>query len=65
MPRYALIVIGLAIIAFGGRPAKTANLVLNPGFETGDFTGWNVSGDGILLDTAFPNTGCCDAAFTR
>jgi hypothetical protein len=45
-------------------PALAANLVLNPSFETGDFTGWSVAGDGILIDTVFPNTGNFDAAFT-
>ena len=41
-----------------------ANLVLNPGFETGDFTGWSVTGDGVLIDNVFPNTGLYDAAFS-
>jgi hypothetical protein len=45
-------------------PAAATNLVLNPGFETGDFTDWTVTGDGVAIDNAFPNTGCCDAVFT-
>jgi hypothetical protein len=44
--------------------ADAANLVLNPGFETGDFTDWVVTGDGVAIDTTFPNTGCCDAVFS-
>ena len=51
--------------------AAQANLVTNPGFETGDFTGWALSGDttftgvdgfsphsgsfGAFLGTDFPN----------
>ncbi len=37
-------VLGLAtlgVFALSVAPAQAQNLVLNPGFETGDFTGWN------------------------
>ncbi|MGH7012405.1 MAG: PEP-CTERM sorting domain-containing protein, partial [Caulobacteraceae bacterium] len=44
--------------------SAATNLVVNPGFETGDFTGWTVSGDGISIDSAFPNSGTYDAAFS-
>jgi hypothetical protein len=52
----------IALVALAGPVG--ANLVLNPGFETGDFTGWSVTGDGILIDNVFPNTGLYDAAFS-
>ncbi len=52
----------VALAALAG-PAK-ANLVQNPGFETADFTHWAVTGDGILIDDVFPNTGLYDAAFS-
>jgi hypothetical protein len=45
-------------------PAAATNLVLNTGFETIDFSDWTVTGDGVAIDNAFPNTGCCDAVFT-
>ncbi len=33
----------LAIIGFAQAPASAQNLVTNPGFETGDFTGWTTT----------------------
>ncbi len=54
----------LALLASLAGPAGAANLVLNPGFETGDFTDWTVTGDGISIDSVFPNTGLYDAAFS-
>jgi hypothetical protein len=64
MPRCNLIPVWFALAAVISGPAAAANLVLNPGFETGDFINWSVSGDGIAIDNVFPNTGCCDAALT-
>jgi hypothetical protein len=64
MPRCSLAIVWCSIAVALSGPAARANLVLNPGFETGDFTDWSVTGDGISIDTLFPNTGCCDAAFT-
>jgi hypothetical protein len=64
MPRCNRILVLLAVAAGMCGSAAAADLVLNPGFETGDFTNWTVTGDGIAIDTAFPNTGCCDAVFT-
>ncbi len=52
-PRTSLYAMALATTALaGGLPAHAApiNLVANPGFETGNFTGWTVSG-------SFPNIG--------
>ena len=34
----------LAVSGFALTPASAQNLVTNPGFETGDFTGWTASG---------------------
>jgi len=64
MPRCTLIPVWFALAATLGGPATAANLVLNPGFETSDFTDWSITGDGISIDRVFPNTGCCDAAFS-
>ena len=64
MTRRDLILVWLTLVGAMCGPAAAASLVLNPGFETGDFTNWTVTGDGIAIDTAFPNSGCCDAVFT-
>jgi hypothetical protein len=64
MPRCNLILVWLTLVAALCGSAASANLVLNPGFETGDFTNWTVIGDGIAIDTVFPNAGCCDATFS-
>lgn len=64
MPCRKLVLAWFALAAVVGGPAVAANLVLNPGFETGDFTDWSVTGDGVAIDNVFPNTGCCDAAFS-
>ncbi|HUN50382.1 MAG TPA: PEP-CTERM sorting domain-containing protein [Candidatus Sulfotelmatobacter sp.] len=67
MMRSTLIAIGMALLAFCGGTAR-AELVLNGGFESNDgvssFTSWTNSGDGILVDQTFPNSGTSDAAFT-
>ena len=42
-----------AVAAFSfAHPAK-ANLITNPGFETGDFTGWTTSGFAVVSGTFF------------
>jgi hypothetical protein len=39
------------------RPAS-ANLITNPGFETGDFTGWTLGGFGnVGVDSSNPHSG--------
>jgi hypothetical protein len=57
-----LLALACAILLTAG--AARANIVQNPGFETGDFSDWTVTGNGIAIDTVFPNTGCCDAVFS-
>ena len=64
MVRNILIALCCGIAVFCGARCALANLVANPGFETGDFTGWTVTGDGIGIDTVFPNTGNFDAFFS-
>jgi hypothetical protein len=53
-------------LALVGAPALAANLVVNGGFETGDFTGWTItpagSGSLFFVDSA-PHTGTYGAAF--
>lgn len=44
----------IAVGAFNGASAAPVNLLANPGFETGDFTGWTIGGNslqsGVSLD---------------
>ena len=51
--------LGLATV-----PAR-ANLVANGGFETGDFTGWTLTGTGggVAIDNTAAHSGSYDAAF--
>jgi hypothetical protein len=58
-----MIAMGAALAAILAVQAH-AQLVTNGGFETGDFTGWSNTGDGIDIDAVFPNSGSFDAAFT-
>ena len=67
MPRVKPCVSGLVLslaLGLATVPAR-ANLVTNGGFETGDFTGWTLTGTGggVAIDTRFPHTGTSDAAF--
>jgi hypothetical protein len=64
MSRTISMIFCIALAALCSGRSEAANLVANPGFETGDFTGWTVTGDGILIDSTFPNTGTYDAAFS-
>lgn len=54
-------------VLLAGIPTAAAaqNLVTNPGFETGDFTGWTVEGPGTChgVDGVNPNTGMFGAFF--
>jgi hypothetical protein len=72
----AIFLAGLA--SLGGVPLAQAvglpaNLVLNPGFETGDFTGWTVGGNttspgayyGVNCTDGFQNSGSCAAFFAE
>jgi hypothetical protein len=57
----------LAALALAGTlsapPAQAQNLVANPGFETGDFTGWDVTGALAYVTTDSPHTGSYAAIF--
>ena len=51
-------------------PFCAANLVSNPGFETGNFTSWTIvdnasptSANDFFIDSSFPHSGSFDAAF--
>jgi hypothetical protein len=63
--------IGL-VVACGASPAHASNIVLNGGFETGDFTDWTTdqtssfpwgidSGSGAFAGMFFASTGCVGA----
>jgi hypothetical protein len=58
------IAIGLLAALLSTGPAE-ANLVVNPGFETGDFTGWTLGGNTILADVGgfYTRSGNFGAAF--
>jgi hypothetical protein len=63
-PRLAPILVAAALIAWCPLPTRAANLIVNPGFETGNFSGWIFtpgpsSGSGV--DNSNPHTGT-DAA---
>jgi len=56
----------VALTAACALPALAGNIVINPGFETGDLTGWNATyaADGALLDAdGAANTGGYAAEF--
>jgi len=44
LPKILLALTAVAALSFA-HPAKAINLITNPGFETGDFTGWTQSGN--------------------
>ena len=47
----------LAFLTVGGLPARAQNLLVNPGFETGDLTGWASNGAPVTLDAAWAHSG--------
>src|SRR6202011_3988465 len=62
VPAGSLGIIGAFLAITASAPAR-AELVVNGGFETGDFTGWTVSDpNGIVIDNTDPNSGNADAS---
>ena len=51
----ALAAIGLFVI-MGQADAAVYNLLVNPGFETGDFSGWTVGGNSMNTGVASDGT---------
>jgi hypothetical protein len=51
----------IALVASAALSAHAQNLVTNPGFETGDFTGWTQSG--CQVTNTFRHSGMFDAQF--
>ncbi len=57
-------ILALMGLFLGAASASQAqNLVVNPGFETGDTTGWVVTGSNYSIDSGVGHTGLCAAAF--
>jgi MYXO-CTERM domain-containing protein len=58
-----LAAVGAAVAALGGLPViARADIIVNGGFETGDFSGWNTHGPAITVAT-FARTGRFSAQF--
>jgi hypothetical protein len=56
MKRLLACVSALALVLAGAGQARADNLIVNGGFETGDFTGWNLSGNsGFISITNNPS----------
>jgi len=56
-----------AVAALSVAYPASANLIMNPGFETGDFTGWTASGDAGVFGTiggVAPHSGNFQAVFS-
>jgi hypothetical protein len=55
----------LASVFFATPPVRAANIVVNGDFETGDFTGWTLTGPTTFsaVDTVAPHTGNFAAFF--
>jgi hypothetical protein len=47
----------IAVVASAALSARAQNLVANPGFETGDFTGWINNSGGNFVNSANAHTG--------
>jgi len=47
----------IALVASAALSAHAQNLVLNPGFETGDFTDWTIRGSGYFVGQGAPHSG--------
>ena len=66
--RFALAIVAIAVALGGARSAVAGNLVDNPGFETGDFTGWTVGGltayTNVVSYAPYVNTGDYGAQFS-
>jgi hypothetical protein len=67
MPRLVSTLAAVAIAwLFAVTPEASADLVMNGGFETGNFSGWTISGDTLGdfgVDGSNPNTGAFAAFF--
>ncbi len=69
LERFAVRAFAIVAIALAGLPGRAANLVVNPGFETGDLTGWIVSPDSSSgcscygVDNLQPHSGAYEAYF--
>jgi hypothetical protein len=64
LTRTAVAVVGLALVMIA--PAQAANIVTNGSFETGDFTGWTLTGDQTFNGVQCPGgqpDGNCSAFF--
>ena len=53
-----------ALAALSLARSASANLITNPGFETGDFTGWTAQGFFVVVDNSNPHSGFYEAFMT-
>lgn len=53
----------LGLVVFAPSLAQAQNLVVNPGFETGDFTGWTITGSTASVQLGDGHTGLYAASF--
>jgi Carbohydrate binding domain len=66
--QFRIIATTLATITFLGLSTARGDLIVNGGFETGDFSGWTLSGDTSSpttygVDSSYPFAGTYDAYF--
>lgn len=61
------LVVAAVVLGLVAGQARAGNLIVNGGFETGNFSGWTTtptsSGSNFFVDSRAPHTGSYDAFF--